>query len=228
MSSRILLIEDEPGLQLTLRDLLTGEGYDLETASDGDLGLRQARTGGFDLILLDVMLPKKSGFEVCGALRKEGIDTPTLMLTARTQVADRVAGLKLGADDYLAKPFDPTELLARVQALLRRTQKEKRVPISSFRFGLVEADFEHAEIRKNGHPLNLAQKEFQLLHYLVERRGTVVSREDILRDVWAYSSEASTRTIDVHIAWLRQKIEENTQYPKHIQTIRGTGYRFLP
>jgi two-component system alkaline phosphatase synthesis response regulator PhoP len=228
MNSRILLIEDEPGLQLTLRDLLTGEGYELATAADGERGLRQAQAGQFDLILLDVMLPKKSGFEVCGELRKQGIDTPTLMLTARTQVADRVAGLKLGADDYLAKPFDPTELLARVQALLRRAHKEKRVPLSRFRFGTVDADFEHADVRKNGHPLNLAQKEFQLLHYLVERRGTVVSREDILRDVWAYSSEASSRTIDVHIAWLRQKIEENTQYPKYIHTIRGVGYRFSP
>src|ERR1700759_1343349 len=128
MSSRILLIEDEPGLQLTLQDLLTGEGYELATAGDGERGLPQAQAGQFDLILLDVMLPKKSGFEVCGELRKQGIDTPTLMLTARTQVADRVAGLKLGADDYLAKPFDPAELLARVEALLRRAHKEKRVP----------------------------------------------------------------------------------------------------
>lgn len=228
MNSRILLIEDEPGLRLTLRDLLTSEGYQFATAPDGDLGLREAQEGGFDLILLDVMLPKKSGFEVCSELRRQGIDTPTLMLTARIQIADRVAGLKLGADDYLAKPFDPSELLARVQALLRRSQKEKRVPLSTFKFGEVEADFERSEIRKNGHPLNLAQKEFQLLHYLVERRGTVVSREEILREVWSYSHEASTRTIDVHIAWLRQKIEDNTQYPRHIHTIRGKGYRFSP
>jgi two-component system alkaline phosphatase synthesis response regulator PhoP len=226
MNSRILLIEDEPGLQLTLRDLLTGEGYQVAYASDGGHGLRAAQAGGFDLILLDVMLPKKSGFDVCRELRDQGIDTPTLMLTARAQIADRVAGLKLGADDYLVKPFDPSELLARVEALLRRAQKEKRVPLSSFKFGVVEADFEHSEIRKNGHPLNLALKEFQLLHYLVERRGTVVSREEILREVWSYSSQASTRTLDVHIAWLRQKIEDNTHYPRHIHTIRGKGYRF--
>jgi two-component system alkaline phosphatase synthesis response regulator PhoP len=228
MSSRILLIEDEPGLQLTLRDLLTSEGHEVATASDGERGLAQAQAGSFDLVLLDVMLPKKGGFEVCRELRDQGIDTPTLILTARTQVADRVAGLKLGADDYLAKPFDHAELLARVEALLRRTQKEKRVPLSRFRFGLVEIDFEHSQIRKNGHPLNLAQKEFQLLHYLVERRGTIVPREEILRDVWLYSSQVSSRTIDVHIAWLRQKIEENTQHPKHIHTIRGKGYRFSP
>jgi two-component system alkaline phosphatase synthesis response regulator PhoP len=228
MNSRILLIEDEPGLQLTLRDLLTGQGYQLATAGDGDLGLRQAEEGGFDLLVLDVMLPKRNGFEVCRELRRQGIDTPTLMLTARAQVSDRVTGLKLGADDYLAKPFDPSELLARVEALLRRTQKEKRGPLSRFSFGVIEADFQQAEIRKNGQPLLLAQKEFQLLQYLVERRGLVVSREDILRDVWAYSSEASTRTIDVHIAWLRQKIEDNTSYPRHIHTIRGKGYRFSP
>jgi DNA-binding response OmpR family regulator len=228
MSSRILLIEDEPGLQLTLRDLLTGEGHEVATASDGERGLAQAQTGAFDLVLLDVMLPRKGGFEVCRELRDQGVDTPTLILTARTQIADRVAGLKLGADDYLAKPFDHAELLARVEALLCRAQKAKRVPLSRFRFGPVEIDFEHSEIRKNGHPLILAQKEFQLLHYLVERRGTIVPREQILRDVWLYSSEASSRTIDVHIAWLRQKIEENTQHPKHIHTIRGKGYRFSP
>ncbi len=228
MSSRILLIEDEPGLQHTLRDLLTGEGHEVATASDGERGLAQAQAGGFDLVLLDVMLPKKGGFEVCRELRDQGIDTPTLILTARTQIADRVAGLKLGADDYLAKPFDHAELLARVEALLRRAQKAKRTPLSRFRFGLLEIDFEHSEIRKNGHRVILAQKELQLLHYLVERRGTIVPREEILRDVWLYSSQASSRTIDVHIAWLRQKIEENTQHPKHIHTIRGKGYRFSP
>jgi DNA-binding response OmpR family regulator len=228
MSSRILLIEDDPGLQLALRDMLANEGYEIATASDGERGLRQARDNRFDLILLDFMLPKKSGFEVCMALRQEGDATPTLMLIARTQVADRAAGLNLGADDYMAKPFDPSDLLARVEALLRRFQKEKRVPLTNFKFGNVDADFEHSTVRKDGSPINLAQKEFQLLHYLVERRGTVVSREDILRDVWSYSSETSSRTIDVHISWLRQKIEENTHYPKHIHTIRGKGYRFLP
>jgi two-component system, OmpR family, alkaline phosphatase synthesis response regulator PhoP len=227
MNASILLIEDEPGLQLTLRDLLGTEGHDVQTAGDGELGLSMALSGDFDLILLDVMLPKKSGFDVCRELRGQGIDTPTLMLTARTMVSDRVTGLKLGADDYLAKPFDPTELLARVEALLRRVHKEKRIPLSKLRFGQVIADFDRSEVVRNGRVVNLSAKEFKLLHYLVERRGTVVSREDILRDVWSYSSEASSRTIDVHIAWLRQKIEENTHHPKHIHTIRGKGYRFL-
>jgi two-component system alkaline phosphatase synthesis response regulator PhoP len=226
MNSRILLIEDEPGLQVTLRDLLNGQGYDVAVAGDGEAGMRSAEAGGFDLILLDIMLPKKNGFDVCRDLRRQGIDTPTLILTARNLVQDRVAGLKLGADDYLAKPFDPGELLARVEALLRRVHKEKRIPLAKFRFGAVEADFERSQVRKNGQPLNLSAKEFQLLRYLVERRGKVVSREDILRDVWSYSNEASSRTIDVHIAWLRQKIEDNTQYPQHVHTIRGKGYRF--
>ncbi len=226
MNSRILLIEDEPGLQLTLRDLLGGEGYEVSTAGDGETGQRIAESGGFDLILLDVMLPRKNGFEVCRDLRRQGIDTPTLILTARNLVADRVAGLKLGADDYLAKPFDPGELLARVEALLRRVHKEKRIPLAKFKFGSVDADFDRGHVLKNGEPLNLSAKEFQLLRYLVERRGTVVSREDVLRDVWSYSSEVSSRTIDVHIAWLRQKIEDNTQYPKHVHTVRGKGYRF--
>jgi two-component system alkaline phosphatase synthesis response regulator PhoP len=226
MSSRILLIEDEPGLQLTLRDLALGAGYMVDIAGDGETGLRKAAGGGFDLILLDVMLPKKGGFDVCRELRAQGIDTPALMLTARTQVTDRVTGLKLGADDYLPKPFDPAELLARMEALLRRTNKEKRPPLTTFRFGNVEADFERAELRKDGQALNAATKELQLLHYLVERRGAVVSREDILRDVWAYSSAANSRTVDVHIAWLRQKIEDNTQFPRYIHTIRGVGYRF--
>ena len=226
MNSRILLIEDEPGLQVTLRDLLVGQGYDVAIAGDGETGMRSAEAGGFDLILLDIMLPKKNGFEVCRDLRRQGIDTPTLILTARNLVEDRVAGLKLGADDYLAKPFEPAELLARVEALLRRVHKEKRIPLAKFRFGSVEADFERSEVWKNGQPLNLSAKEFQLLRYLVERRGKVVSREDILRDVWSYSNEASSRTIDVHIAWLRQKIEDNTQHPQHVHTVRGKGYRF--
>lgn len=226
MIARILFVEDDPGLRLTVPDLLTGAGYEVETASNGELGLAKAEGGGFDLLIVDVMLPKKSGFEVCRELRQQGIDTALLLLTAKNQVGDRVMGLKLGADDYLPKPFDPAELLARVEALLRRVLKMKRTPLRSFRFDDVEVDFEKAEVRKNGQPLNLAGKELQLLQYLVERRGLVVPREDIMQEVWAYSREVTSRTIDVHVAWLRQKIEENPQYPKHIHTVRGKGYRF--
>src|SRR5438552_14820806 len=148
MSSRILLVEDEPGLALTVSDLLTAEGFTVEAAADGEAGLAQAISGNFDLILLDVMLPKKTGYDVCRELRQKGVDAAILMLTAKSQVTDRVVGLKLGADDYLTKPFDPAELLARIEALLRRVQKEKRVPVREFRFGEVEVDFERAEVRK--------------------------------------------------------------------------------
>ena len=221
----ILLIEDEPGLVMTITDLLTADGHRVESVSDGDAGLAKATREKFALIILDVMLPKKTGFDVCRQLRQAGIDTAILMLTAKTQAVDRVVGLNLGADDYLTKPFDPAELLARVEALLRRVNKENRVNVRSFHFGDVEIDFETAEVRKAGQPLALAAKELQLLRYLVNHRDRVVPREEILRQVWEYDSEVSSRTIDVHIAWLRQKLD-NPQNPKFIQTVRGKGYRF--
>jgi len=226
MSSRILLIEDEPGLVLTVSDLLSTEGYEVESAADGETGLSKAVNGKFDLVILDIMLPRKTGFDVCRELRQKGIDVAILMLTAKTQVVDRVVGLKLGADDYLTKPFDPAELLARVEALLRRVQKENRIPVQSFHFGDIEIDFERAVLLKGGQPVTLASKELQLLRYLVDNRGRVVPREELLQNVWEYSSDVSSRTIDVHVAWLRQKLEDNPQNPKHIHTIRGKGYRF--
>jgi two-component system alkaline phosphatase synthesis response regulator PhoP len=226
MNLRILLIEDEPGLVLTVSDLLSTEGYEVESAPDGESGLHKAITGKFDLVILDIMLPRKTGFDVCRELRQKGIDVAILMLTAKTQVVDRVVGLKLGADDYLTKPFDPAELLARVEALLRRVQKENRIPVQSFQFGEIEIDFERAVLLKAGQPVTLASKELQLLRYLVDNRGRVVPREELLQNVWEYSSDVSSRTIDVHVAWLRQKLEDNPQNPKHIHTIRGKGYRF--
>ena len=226
MNSRILLVEDELGLVETISDLLEAEGHLVEAARDGESGLARAMTERFDLILLDVMLPRKMGFDVCRELRQNGVDSAILILTARAQVTDRVVGLKLGADDYLTKPFDPAELLARVEALLRRVRKEAHIPVRSFRFDDVEIDFERAEARKAGHPVAMAAKEMQLLRYLVDHRERVVPREEIMRKVWEYNSEVSSRTIDVHVAWLRQKLEENPQQPRHIQTIRGKGYRF--
>ena len=225
MTQSILLIEDEPGLVLTISDLLAAEGYGVASALDGDSGLAKAREEKFSLIILDVMLPKKSGLDVCHELRQSAIDTPILMLTAKTQVVDRVVGLKLGADDYLTKPFDPAEMLARVEALLRRVHKENRPEVRDFQFGDVRVDFERAEITKGGQPLALAGKELQLLRYLVNHRDRVVPREEILQQVWEYDSEVSSRTIDVHIAWLRQKLD-NPQNPRYIQTVRGKGYRF--
>lgn len=224
MSLRILLVEDEPGLVITLSDLLRMEGYEVETATNGEAGVARALAERFDLIILDVMLPRKSGFEVCRELRERGIESAILMLTAKTQVADRVTGLKLGADDYLAKPFDPAELLARMEALLRRVGK--RTSVHTFQFGDVEVDFDKGNVRKRGTPLSLASKELQLLQYLIEQRGNVVPREELLQNVWEYQSEVSSRTIDVHIAWLRQKLEDSPQTPRHIHTVRGKGYRF--
>lgn len=226
MNSRILLVEDEPGLVLTVSDLLMGEGYDVETAQDGEAGLLKATSAEFDLIILDVMMPKRNGLDVCRDLRQRGYDTAILMLTAKTQVVDRVVGLKLGADDYLSKPFDPSELLARVEALLRRVKKEGRAPVRSFEFSDVQVDFESGHVTKAGAAVPLAAKEQQLLRYLVDRRGKVVTREELLQNVWEYQSDINSRTIDVHVAWLRQKLEDNPQSPKHIHTIRGKGYRF--
>jgi len=228
MNSRILLVEDEPGLVLTVSDLLINEGYDVDTAQDGEAGLLKATSADYDLIILDVMMPKKNGYDVCRDLRQRGYDTAILMLTAKTQVIDRVVGLKLGADDYLNKPFDPSELLARVEALLRRVKKEGRTQVRTFEFSDVQVDFESGQVSKAGAPIALAAKEMQLLRYLVDRRGKVVTREELLQNVWEYQSDVNSRTIDVHVAWLRQKLEENQQSPKHIHTIRGKGYRFAP
>ena len=227
MSSRLLLVEDEPGLSLTVTDLLEAEGHQVDSAMDGLTGLAKAGRGEYDLVILDVMLPGKSGFDVCRELREKGCDTAILMLTAKTHVADRVMGLKLGADDYLAKPFDPSELLARVESLLRRVTKKKRIPVTEFEFGDVRADFALGQVYKNGELVTLAAKELQLLRYLIDRRGTVVSREELLQNVWEYQADVSSRTIDVHVAWLRQKLEDNPQSPRYIHTVRGVGYRFI-
>ena len=228
MSSRILLVEDEPGLVITLSDLLRAEGYTVESAGDGPAGLARASGEKFDLIILDVMLPGKSGLDVCRELRQHGKDVGILMLTAKTQLIDRVVGLKLGADDYLTKPFEPPELLARVEALLRRVKKEKLTPIVQFQFGSVSVDFEKGDAFKDAVPVNLALKELELLRYLIDRRGKVVPREELLEAVWEYQPGVTSRTVDVHVAWLRQKLEEHPQAPRHIQTARGVGYRFSP
>lgn len=226
MSSRILLIEDEPGLVLTLSDLLTAEGYVVETAMDGLRGLEKARASQFDVIILDIMLPGKNGFDVCREIRQQGLDVAILMLTAKTQVTDRVVGLKLGADDYLVKPFDSTELLARIEALLRRLRRENLTPVSRFQFANIQIDFEKGEVLKDGVALNLAGKELQLLRYMVAHRGKVLTREELLERVWEYQPSVNSRTVDVHIAWLRQKLEDNPQYPRYIHTVRGVGYKF--
>ncbi len=226
MSSRILLVEDDAGLSMTVTDLLAAEGYEVESVRDGFTALEKARSGRFDLLVLDVMLPGKSGLDVCRELRQSGKDIAILMLTAKTQLTDRVVGLKLGADDYLTKPFEPPELLARIEALLRRVKKAGQTPVLRFAFGSVDVDFENGTVRKSGASVSLAGKEFDLLRYLIDRRGQAVSREELLEAVWEYQPGVSSRTIDVHVAWLRQKLEDTPQNPRYIRTVRGVGYRF--
>ena len=226
MKSRILLVEDEPGLVMTLTDRLTSEGYVIETASDGETGLERALSEAFDLIMLDVMLPRKNGFDLCRDLRQKNVQTPIIMLTARGQVVDKVVGLKLGADDYVTKPFELMELLARIEALLRRAPVASAVSPETYQFGPVRVDFRRAEVDREGEPVELSSLEFKLLHYLIEHRGAVISRDKLLDEVWGYDAMPSTRTVDVHVAWLRQKIETNPRHPQFILTVHGLGYKF--
>jgi two-component system, OmpR family, alkaline phosphatase synthesis response regulator PhoP len=223
---RLLLVEDEPGLVLTLTDRFRREGYLVEHAGDGRSGLERASAERFDLVILDVMLPELDGFEVCRQLRHRGIEVPVIMLTARGHVADRVSGLKLGADDYVTKPFEMVELLARVEARLRRALEPAAAGVHEFRFADVAVDFRSAEVTKGGRPVELSAREFRLLQYLVDHRGATVSREALLKEVWGYDSTPLTRTVDVHIAWLRQKLEPNPRRPTHILTVHGIGYKF--
>lgn len=228
MSKRILLVEDEPGLVLTLTDRLRSEGYVVETAGDGESGLQRAGGEQFDLIILDVMLPKRSGLDVCRDLRQRRIQTPVIMLTARDQVVDKVLGLKIGADDYLVKPFVMLELLARVEALLRRVPADNHArDDESFQFGTVQVDFRRAEVRRDGALVELSALEFRLLRYFIEHRGETLSRDALLNEVWGYNALVSTRTVDVHVAWLRQKLETHSRHPRHILTVHGLGYKFV-
>jgi two-component system alkaline phosphatase synthesis response regulator PhoP len=221
---RILLVEDEPGLVLTLTDRLIREGYGVETTGDGESGLERAAGEAFDLILLDVMLPRLGGFDVLRELRQRGRDTPVIMLTARGQVVDKVVGLKLGADDYVTKPFEMVELLARIEAKLRRSAPAQ--PADGYQFGDVRIDFRRAEVTRNAQPLELSAREFQLLKYFIEHRGATLTREELLNEVWGYNAMPSTRTVDVHVAWLRQKIEPNPRHPQYVLTVHGMGYKF--
>ncbi|MGH9406650.1 MAG: response regulator transcription factor [Terriglobia bacterium] len=225
MPKKILLIEDEPGLVLTLSDRLRKEEFEVEIAKDGVRGLEMALAGPFDLIILDVMLPKKSGLDVCRDLRQHGLATPILMLTARAQVVDKVLGLKLGADDYLAKPFDMLELLARIEALLRRPAAgAPGGPVHQI--GSLRVDVRSTTVWRDDRKVALSAREFQLLRYFVEHRGETISRDELLREVWGYEATPNTRTVDVHIAWLRQKLEEDPKRPSLIVTVQGFGYRF--
>ncbi|MDQ4121800.1 MAG: response regulator transcription factor [Acidobacteriota bacterium] len=224
---KVLLVEDEPGLILTLTDRLESEGFTVKTAADGESGFRLAASGDFDLIILDVMLPKKNGLDVCRDLRRQNVQTPILMLTARGETIDKVLGLKLGADDYLTKPFEVLELLARIEALLRRSPlKNQNNQAETYNFGSVSIDFRRAEVLRDGEPVELSALEFKLLQHLVEHQGEVLSRDGLLDEVWGYDATPTTRTVDVHIAWLRQKLESNPRRPQYIITVHGLGYKF--
>jgi two-component system alkaline phosphatase synthesis response regulator PhoP len=223
----ILLVEDEESLILTLQDRLTSEGYRVTVATDGETALDTATRTAFDCLVLDVSLPKKNGFDVCRDLRQRGVQTPILMLTARGQVFDRVLGLKLGADDYVTKPFEMAELLARVEALLRRARTLAASSADAYSFGSVVADFRRAEVRRDGTLVELSGLELKLLRYLVEHRASVLSRDELLEKVWAYDATPVTRTVDVHIASLRQKLETNPARPEFILTVHGLGYKFV-
>lgn len=274
----ILLIEDEPGLVLTISDRLTAEGYQCDTEKDGKIGFEKAKNGSWDLLLLDVMLPEKNGFDICRDLRAQGFGAPILMLTARSQIIDRVLGLKLGADDYLCKPFDMNELLARIEALLRRskaldtaiaagavavtfgaaktygatdtvspntgsaasasgpagngaasaTGTGPEAPRGKETYTHFTVDFQRGTVEHQGLVQNLSAQEYKLLAYLTRHPGEIISRDTLLDAVWGYGTETTTRTVDVHVAWLRKKIGDTEPAPYHIQTIRGLGYRFNP
>jgi two-component system alkaline phosphatase synthesis response regulator PhoP len=227
MRARLLLVEDEQGIVEVLGDLLRSEGHEIDSAGDGKTALEMSGETGYDVLILDVMLPGgMSGYEICHAVRERGYDGGILMLTARGQVQDRVTGLKTGADDYLVKPFDPDELLARVEALLRRVHKADLTPVMRVKFGAITADFAKGEFTREGEALGLSAKETELLRLLVNHRGQTVSRETILKQVWKEQPFITPRTVDVHVAWLRQKIEDKAETPRFLQTVRGEGYRF--
>jgi two-component system alkaline phosphatase synthesis response regulator PhoP len=224
--ARILLVEDEANLRRTVSDLLKSDGYTVESSGDGLEAEKLAMAEPFDLIILDVMLPSRNGFDICRNLRKSGINTPVLMLTARSELTNKVQGFKAGSDDYLTKPFETPELQARVEALLRRAPAAARPELKTYEFNGIQVDFTKGRVTKNGKATDLGERECRLLRYLVERKGAVLSRDELLQEVWGYKSIPLTRTVDVHVAWLRQKIEDDPKNPQYIVTVHGQGYRF--
>jgi two-component system alkaline phosphatase synthesis response regulator PhoP len=226
MKRRILLVEDETAFGVGMIDRLESEGYDVEWARTGLAGYEMALARPFDLIVLDVMLPGKSGFDICRDLRRERVNAPVLMLTARGEVVDRVVGLKLGADDYVQKNCEPMELMARVEALLRRSGGGA-MTAGCAEFGDVRVDLRNHEVTRAGKPLTLSRAEFRLLEYLIERRGAIVTREELLENVWGVDADTLSRTVDVHIAGLRKKLETDSRYPRLLLTVKGAGYKLV-
>lgn len=226
MNARILIVEDDEVIRMTLGDRLAAEGYSVDFAADGNEGVRKAQLRQSDLILLDLMLPQKNGFDVCRDIRMAGIVVPILVLTARGQTIDKVLALKIGADDYMTKPFDGLELLARIEALLRRANTTATT--DTYKFGTIHIDLRGTTVTRDGKVVPLSAREFELLCFLIERPGTTLSREVLLKEVWAYTANTLTRTVDVHVASLRQKVEEDPKHPAHIVTVSGLGYKFIP
>ena len=224
--ANILIIEDEPAMQLGLKDNLELESYQVEIASDGEAGLAKLKTGDYDLVLLDVMLPKLSGFDVCRSARKAGIQTPIILLTAKGEEIDKVLGLELGADDYITKPFSVRELLARVKAILRRS-KPTSDPERMINIGRLTIGFAAFIAEEEGSEIKLSHKEFAILLYLYKNKNQIVSRYDLLENVWGYEEQITTRTVDNFIVKLRQKIELNPNQPKIILTAHGSGYKLI-
>ena len=224
--TKVLIVEDDPAILRGLADNLIFEKYDVLTATDGEAGYRLQHSENPDLIVLDLMLPRMSGLELCRRLRTEGLQIPILMLTARSEEADRVLGLDLGADDYVTKPFSVLELMARIRALLRRTSSAKDLP-NDLSFGDVEIDFRRYVARRRGKPVEMTRKEFAILRLLVARMGEVVTRDELLNEVWGFESYPVTRTVDNHIAGLRAKLEADPARPIYIRTVHGVGYKFV-
>ena len=224
MDEKLLVIEDDKLIRMALDDRLKSEGYYVDFGIDGEEGLRKATQGAYDLVILDIMLPRKNGFDVCRDIRMAGLVVPILMLTARGQVIDRVLGLKIGADDYLIKPFDATELVARIEALIRRSKAPAAPGLQ--KFGSVHVDLRGTTVSRDGKTVPLSAREFQLLRYFVEHPNTTLSRGVLLKEVWSYSTDVFTRTVDVHVASLRQKLESDPKHPSLIVTVAGLGYKF--
>jgi two-component system alkaline phosphatase synthesis response regulator PhoP len=230
MNTRVLIVEDDDAMSIALRDGFQYEGYSVTVAKDGEAGLQLATAEESpDLILLDVMLPKMTGLDICKHLRGAGSEVPIIMLTARGQEIDKVLGLKLGADDYITKPFGFMELLARAEAVLRRARgpvTAASAPPDAYRFGDISVDFKRHEARRGDQPIDLSPREFQLLGFFIQHRGEVITREKLLDTVWDYNAIPFTRTVDMHIAKLRKKIEDNPSDPRHIVTVHRLGYKF--
>jgi two-component system alkaline phosphatase synthesis response regulator PhoP len=230
MKENILIVEDEQELCMTLGDRLRSEGYTVDFAVDGKSGLEKAKQPAFDLIILDIMLPFCSGLDICTDIRRAGRNTPILLLTARSQTVEKIVGLKLGADDYVTKPFDTFELMARIEALLRRKPAKPNGTRTGapdiYQFGSIVLDVRKARVTQRGEVVNLTAREFHLLRFFVENEGVTLSRDELLEQVWGHQAGTFTRTVDVHVASLRQKLEAYPKKPEMIVTVPGTGYRF--